>query len=293
MPQGLPMPPGVGGMTMVGSPPPVVQNGAASPIAPSAPSADANAPSMPNAAPMAQTAAAEQPEDLHEVVVAKGAPQLAGIDAMYDSNPLSRAFLEKKGFKKSQEVKFDNKTGRTTIITKYPSGKVTTQISANTASGADSGFPLTNKMISKHQNIISSIDNAIPRIEKILDEGKGFQPYPRTFGMGLVPGFMSQSSKYDAQVKSALDSLMGAYGLPSTDKGLETVHAQIQIGHGETIPAYKRRLKELVQDLKRRKAYSENEVKRSNKIQPIDTTASGAGAGSEEPTFSSDEWEQT
>lgn len=293
MPKGLPMPPGVGGMTMVGSPPPVQPSAAPmnAPSAPNAPSTSAIAPS----APAAQSQAPEQPEAMNEIVVAKGAPQLAGIDAMYDSNPLSRAFLEKKGFKKSQEVKFDNKTGRTTIITKYPSGKVTTQITSNTASGADSGFPLTNKMISKHQNIISSIDNALPTIQKILKEDKGWEPYPRNSGLlpglGYVPGWQGASTKYEALVSSALDSLIGAYGLPSTNEGIDTVKKQLLIGHGETDSAYKKRLTGLIEDLKRRKSYSENEVKRSNKIQPTDTSASGVNA--DEPTYSSDEWEQT
>lgn len=286
MPQGLPMPPAVGGMTMVGSPPPAPAL-QASPVpqsAPIAPTAEAIAPNAQNA-PADQAAAPVQPMD--EIVIAKGAPQLAGIDAMYDSNPLSRAFLEKKGFKKTQEIKFDNKTGRTTILTKYPSGKVTTQMSNNIASGGDSGFPLTNRMIYKHQNIISSIDNAMPTIQKILKEDKGWEPYPRNSGllpgMGYVPGWQSQSTKYEALVSSALDSLIGAYGLPSTNEGIDTVKKQLLIGHGETDANYKKRLTGLIEDLKRRKAYSEGEVKRSNKIQPIDT---GSAAGSSNEDFS-------
>lgn len=241
-----------------------------------------------------------QAEPLNEVVITKGAPQLAGIDAMYDSNPLSRQFLEKKGFKKTQEVKFDNKTGRTSIVTKYPSGKVTIQHGEGAPPSAE-GVPLTNKMVSKHQNIISSIDNALPIIKKILEEGTDentganktiWEPYPRSSGyipgLGWVPGWQSQSTKYEALVNSALDSLIGAYGLPMTNEGIETVKKQLLIGHGETDKAYKKRLKELVKDLERRKSYSAVEVKKSNKISPVDTS----NTGTTEATFSSNDWEE-
>ena len=264
---------------------------ASAPAAPNAPDQGAIAPTAP--APQQQP---PQEDNLHEIVVAKGAPQLAGIDAMYDSNPLSRAFLEKKGYKKVQEVKFDNKTGRTTIITKYPSGKVTVQGTASTASEGE-GVPLTNKMVSKHQGIISAVDNASPIIQQILDldDKKSWEPYPRNSGyqpgLGWVPGYQSKSTNYEALVSSALDSLIGAYGLPSTNEAVETVKKQLLIGHGETDKAYKKRLKNLLEDLNRRKNYSASEIKRTNKISPIDSSA--GGATSDDGTYSSDQWEVT
>lgn len=221
----------------------------------------------------------------NEIVVTKGSPHLAGIDKLYEDNPLSRQFLEKKGYKKKQDIKFDNKTGKTSIITQYPSGKVTVQSSGGNA-GSDEAS-LTTKMISKHQNIISSIDTALPLINEILDKGKGTQPYPRSPGMGYVPGWSSASTKYEATVKSALDSLLGAYGLPMTNEGINTVKDQLLIGHGETVSNYKRRLKDLVADLNRRKLYSETAVKRSNKINPV------SGMGNNENSYSSNEWNVT
>lgn len=277
MPSGMPMPPRVGGMTMVGSPP-LMPNGTGAPNAPMAPSPEGIAPNAP-------VAPATQPEPLNEVVITKGSPHLAGVDAMYESNPLSRSFLEKKGYKKSQKIEFDKKTGKTTIITKYPSGKVTVQASPG-AGASENGIPLTSKMVSKHQNIISSIDNAEPVIKKIIDE-KGFQPYPRSLGMGLVPGWMGQSSTYESLVKGALDSLIGAYGLPMTNEGINTVKDQLLIGHGETAAHYRHRLRDLLTDLQRRKSYSENEVKKSNKISPVNATDSK----SDEDSYSSNDWE--
>lgn len=278
MPKGLPVPPVAPGMSMVGAspvmPPAAMQNGAPN-GAPAPNQAAPQQPSLPQAA----------PEVPNEVVITKGAPQLSGVDAMWDSSPLSRAFLEKKGYKKTQEVKFDSKTGKTTVITKNPSGKITVT-TTRSAPPPEEGAPLTNKMISKHQNIIASIDTAMPTIKKILNE-KGFQPYPRGFGMGLIPGFMSQETKYDALVKSALDSLIGAYGLPMTNEGISTVKSQLQIGHGETTSAYRKRLRELVKDLEHRKAYSSGEVKKSNKVSP----AGNEESSSNEDSYSSNDWE--
>lgn len=293
VPKGIPIAPPIPGMTMAGSAPlgtqrvaAPVQTGAPVSIAPNAPMNQANAPTAPNV-PAAAAVSEAAPQPLQEVVVAKGAPQLAGVDQMYDSNPVSRAFLEKKGYKKTQEVKFDNKTGRTTIITKYPSGKVTVQASPG-APASPEGIPLTNRMITQHQQMISAIDNAKPVIQEIIDQ-KGFNPYPRW--TGLVPGSMGQSATYDTLVKSALDTLIKAYGLPSTNEGIATVKDQLLIHHGETADHYRARLKNLVKDLDRRKAYSEGQVKKSNSIQPVDTSASGVNPDNDSGTYSSDDWE--
>lgn len=231
-------------------------------------------PNMANAAPAPATAPMEMP---NEVIVSKGSPHLSGIDMMYESNPLSRAFLEKKGYKKSQQIKFDNKTGRTTIITKWPSGKVTTQSSGGTPVSDEA--PLTTANITKQQGIISSIDNTLPVIDEILKLDKSkkgnfeYEPYPRSSGvipgLGWIPGYQSKSANYEAMVSSALDTLLGAYGLPKTNEGIETVKKQLLIGHGETDTAYKKRLQNLIEDLKRRRAYSQNLIKKSNKIQPV------------------------
>ena len=78
-------------------------------------------------------------------------------------------------------------------------------------------------------------------------------------------------------VNSVVDSLIGAYGLNKSDKSTQMVHDQVLIGHNETDAAYKRRLRELVKDLERRRDYSQKEVKRSNKISPISSSS-----GSEE-----------
>lgn len=215
-------------------------------------------------------------------VITQGEPRLAAIDALYDRNPLSRALLEKKGFKKKTEVKFDQKTGQTRILTTYPSGKVTLQLASPGGTAGD-GIPLTNKMISKHQNIISSVDVALPILDKILNL-KGFSAYPLS-SLGIPSVFGNKQAKYDSLVNQALDSLMGAFGLPLSNEGLKTVKDQLEIRHFETPGAYRKRITKLVEELKSRKAYSSEQVKKSNKIQPVGRMGNDQG-------YSSDEWEQ-
>lgn len=253
--------------------------------APTAPSGGSNAPNAPVAPVIATNAlpasAASAPAASDATVITEGAPNLAGVDALYDSSPLSRAFLEKKGFKKTQEVKFDNKTGRTTVLTKYPSGKVTMQSSGGVGGNTDEGFPLTNKMISKHQGIISSVDVAVPVLKQLADMGS----YPR---QSWVKG--DQYAQYQGLVSQAVDSVLGSFGLPMTNEGLQTIKDQIEIKTFETPSHYKKRITKLIDDLRSRQKYSAGEVKKSNKIQPIDTSASGNNADSDN-TYSSNDWE--
>ncbi len=214
------------------------------------------------------TAPQEQP---NEIVVSRGSPHLAGVDEMFENNPLSRAFLEKKGYKKQQEIKFDNKTGRTTIMTKYPSGKVTLQTLGGEAAGRGEGIPLTSKMASKHQNIIASVDVALPVLKDLAKMGS----YPR---QSLYRG--GQYADYEGKVSAAIDSVMGAFGLPMTNEGLKTIRDQVEIKTFETPSHYKARMEKLISDLEKRKNYSATEIKRSNKITPIgssEDTNSGDG----------------
>lgn len=215
-------------------------------------------------------------QELQETVITPGSRHLYGIDQMYDSNPLSRVFLEKKGYKKSQQVKFDNKTGKTSIITTYPSGKVTVQTTSSTS--GEEGIPLTNKLISRNQGVIAGVDNAIPVIQDIINLSdtnnidqknksikdksilSGGSPYP-VWSISSESG--ERQAKYDGLVNQALDSLMSAFGMPQTNEGLNSVKKQLQIRWNESDKAYVRRLKELIKDLEKRKEYASTQVKKS------------------------------
>lgn len=252
---------------------------------------------------LSQPSAATAPEnEMHEITVSKGEPHLAGIDQMWDSSPLSREFLKKKGYEKKEEVKFDNKTGKTSIITRYPSGRVTVQSVGGISS--DNGIPLTKSMITKHQNVIAGVDMVIPKLYKILELGGGekldakgmpagknadvFQPYPRSSGympgMGYIPGWMSDAANYESLVTSVAEPLVNALGYPKTNEGIEKAVQQVVTSHGERNYRYIKRIRDLIKELEERKKYSENEVKRSNKINPI------AGM-SNEPEYSSNDYE--
>lgn len=251
-----------GGMTPMGAPP----MGMPSPASGGNPMMGGGMPPMPSGemqgAPPPQAAPSPSSNMPEEVVVSKGSPHLAAIDSMYDNNPLSRAFLNKKGYKKDQSIKFDNKTGRTTIITKYPSGKVTVQSSGGNQ-GSDEGSPLTNKMVSKHQNIISSVDTAIP----VLEELEKMKTYPR---QSMYKG--AEYAEYEGLVSQAVDSLLGSFGLPMTNEGLKTVRDQIEIKTFEGKEEYRKRLKKLMSDLRSRQQYSEKQIKKSSKIRPTDSS---------------------
>ena len=244
----------------------------------------ASQPGAQQAAPAAETAPEANPAAANPLqILTQGEPRLASIDALYDQNPLSRALLEKKGFKKSQKIEFDKKTGQTRIMTTYPSGKVTLQMVGNAAAGQD-GIPLTNAGVTRHQKIISSVDSALPIIDKILDL-KGFSAYPLS-SLGIPSVFGNKQAKYNGLVSGGLDSVFGAFGLPATNEGLKTAREQLEIRHWETPAAYRKRLRELKEDLLSRKSYSEKEVKRTNKIAPI------GRSGSDEQSYSSNDWEQ-
>lgn len=230
---------------------PTMGNQAAS----SVPTETSTAPSI---APMTQPA--DTSNQSNETVVSKGEPHLSAIDQMWDNNPLSREFLKKKGYEKKQDIKFNSKTGQTTIITKYPSGKITQTTSGFGGNGTGEA-PLTSKMVTKHQNIVSSIDVAIPVLQELADMGS----YPRTPYRG------GQYADYEGKISQAIDSTLGAFGLPMTNEGLKTIRDQVEIKEFETPKHYKKRIEKLISDLRTRQKYSAGEVKKTLKNPPIDS----------------------
>lgn len=241
-------------------------------------SADMGMPQQAPAQSPANEPEAERPNPLQ--VITQGEPRLASIDALYDRNPLSRQFLEKKGFTKKTEVKFDPKTGQTRILTTYPSGKVTLQLVGSAAKGEE-GIPLTNAVITQHQKTISAIDNAIPTLEEI----KKASNYPIT-NLGAfrsVEGSRDYAD-YQALVGESLDKLISAFNLPRVKESIETVKHMVERRSGESDRDYKNRIDRLIKKLEKQKNYSASEVKRSNKIQPV-------GRSDSSQPYSSDEWE--
>ena len=197
-----------------------------------------------------------KPDNSNEKIVSPGSQQLASIDEWYENNPISRSLLEKKGFKKVQQIKID-KSGKATLVTKYPSGKVTIS-SMDPNSKDENGIPLTNKMISQHQNVVASVDVAVPVLDKIINMENS--DYSR-FG-----GWTNKGAKYAGEVSQALDSLLGAFGLPQTNEGINTIREQLEIGHNEGAEEYRKRIKKLKEDILSRQKYSAGLVKKAIKI---------------------------
>ena len=205
-------------------------------------------------APISNTPSVKQNanENVQEKIINPGSQNLSQIDDLYSNNPMARSALEKMGFKKTQQIKID-KAGNPTIVTRYPSGKITVQSSI----ASDEGVPLTTKMISQHQNVVSSVDVAVPVLDKIIalknDE------YSR------AGGWTTKGAKYQGLVKQALDSVLGAFGLPQTNEGIKSILDQLEIGHGESREAYRKRMIELKKDIIKRQKYSAGLVKKSIK----------------------------
>jgi hypothetical protein len=222
-----------------------------------------------------------QPQ-FNEIVLKKGLPHLAGIDQMWDAKPEYRKYLEARGYKKTEQVKVDNKTGKTTILTTYPSGTITMQTMSKPAS--EDGVPLTNAMVTKHQQVSAAVDNLIPILEKLKNLPEHSNVY---LGNWQATG---TQKKYERLVSAAKENILRAFSLNPTDSGLQTALDQLTIGGAEDEKDYREAMLDLINDMLERKAYSDKQLKKSNKISPVDTSANGSSASD---GYSSNEWEPT
>lgn len=218
----------------------------------------------------AETAAQQQQPQ--EQVLEQGSPHLAGVDALYDKEPRSRPYLESKGYKKEVKRERDKKSGAEMIYTKYPSGKITVKKIMPDQAGGDAAIPLTNKMVSTHQRVISSVDNALPLLERLKN-------MPNHSNIYTGNAFATHDQKkYQRLVNAVKENLIGAFALNPTEAGLQTAVDQLTIGGWESDKDYKEALQDLIDDLKGKKSYSATEVRRSNKISPIDTSVGGGSS---------------
>lgn len=264
MPQGLPIQPQVPGMTMA-------------------------APGMvsPPMGALSQTGAPASSTSPEEVVTKKGLPHLAGIDQMYDSNPLSRAFLEKRGYKKTQETKLDNKTGKITTITTYPSGKVTSSsVIPDQSSNTSDGIPLTNKVLNSAVSQVRGIDAVMPYIDKLIAMGEKDELPISHSGWWNPLSFTDAQASYHGLLSEALDKYMNATGLNITDKSLDTVREILQRRGGESTKHYIQRLKDAKLGKIKDRKMNVSMIQKGLKKNPNFMTDS-----SDNKSYSSNEWE--
>ena len=206
------------------------------------------------------------------VVASPGNTGMYGVDQLYDQNPLSRALLEKQGFKKTQSIQRDPSTGATNVITTFPSGKVTIQESPKVESEFS---PPTRSVITQNQNILRGVDNVLPVIEEIKK-----MPIP-----GSITGkFMSPNDKanYDSATGGIIESMLSIYNLPSTDKAVAKIEKMIMIQPFESEKNYLKRLDKLEEELKSRQKVSVNQLSKGNRLIGSEEKASQAESQSQE-----------
>jgi hypothetical protein len=202
----------------------------------------------------------------------QGNPVFYGIDKLYELNPLARSALEKRGFKFEQKRESDKKSGIEKIYTQWPSGRVTIKtILPQLSQGEKAPVKLTNAILTQNQRVITSVDNALPELEKLKE-------LPRFDRWSLFHG--DEANDYQGFVEGIKDNLLGAFGLTSTEKGLETAKNMVLIGKNESKAGYLKRIDKLIERLKEKQAYSKKLLE--NAI-PIESNE----------TYSSNDWEVT
>jgi hypothetical protein len=109
-----------------------------------------------------------------------------------------------------------------------------------------SGMDATQGTLTQTQGMVESINNTLPQIEELIKFDEPFQ---------LGAGYHSPNiqADYDARVAGITDALVGALNLPKTNESLATVEKMVRRNSFETQSAYKKRLSNLVDDLKKRR----------------------------------------
>lgn len=176
-------------------------------------------------------------------IINQGNPELYSIDQLYDSNPLARMGLKKRGYEKKQETKYDPKTGVSSVITTYPSGKVT----VNHSVPANSGFEaITAANRTKAIDTIMGVTNVLPTIDNLISIAEKGNVPGQLIGRWFQP---DKQATYDSLANMSGDTLAKALGFPATDKGMEAALASIRRAAGESDKHYADRLKDYKKEM--------------------------------------------
>jgi hypothetical protein len=182
---------------------------------------------------------ANKPDEANETILQPGNPNLAHINEMWDKYPQFRKDLEARGFKKTQETKFDSKNGITRITTTMPNGEIRQRVFGNTTEKG--GVPLTNPVKTYHEMIVGSAPQAKTMIDEIIKAPSPVLP-PTFLGKLYRPGARAE---HTALVSATGETLAKALGFPNTDKGVELALNLVERGDNETDSAYRNRLEKL------------------------------------------------
>lgn len=194
-------------------------------------------------------------------VVNEGNANLSSFDELYDSSPYAKKMLEAKGYKKTQQTKYDPKTGVSTVITTYPSGKVT----VSNAGGEPGGIaiPLTNAMKTQQQNIITNVPKVNRMIDSLVSKRSPMRFSPDRAGAAV----------HNALVKEAAETYAKAKGWPNTNESIKAAAEILDRGNFESDVDYRKRLKELKKELDRNTVEAQSTLYPNRK-----TAASDVGA---------------
>lgn len=109
----------------------------------------------------------------------------------------------------------------------------------------------TKAFLTQNQGVLQAIDNVLPKIDSLIKEDVPFQA---PIGSKLFSP--AKQARYEATVSGITDTLVGALNLPKTNESLHLVGQMVRKQTNEGDKAYRKRLKELQEDLQKRKQSS-------------------------------------
>lgn len=173
----------------------------------------------------------------NSIVLNPGNQNMGYIDQMYDANPIYRKGLEARGYKKKTSVHPNQSTGETSVITEWPSGKITSVTIPTSSAGSMSMTPATK---TAQQSIIVNAPKVNRLIDKIIEK-----PSPTE-----IFGWRGPAKKeHNALVTEAAETLVKARSWPNTKGSIDKAESILQRGTFETDSYYHERLKQLKKEM--------------------------------------------
>jgi len=169
-------------------------------------------------------------------VISEGSPSMYGLDKLYESNPMVRPFMEKKGHKKKEDIQYDKESGTTRITTTWPSGLT----SVRTVGGKATDYsPLTSTGKKDMQSIIGTTASVVKSLDGLINS----KEIP-----GALNRFGDTRSNYDSKVIPIIEQLSTIYKLAKIERTYEDITKMVKRGFNESNDNYKKRLKEVKED---------------------------------------------
>lgn len=191
----------------------------------------------------------------NEQILSPGNPALTHLNDIWEKFPQHRKAFEKRGIKKTETVKFDPKTGTSSVITTFPNGEVRVRSSIPN----DDMSPATIKSKSDAQKTLSAITNARPIIEDIIKSTLKGEIPGQLIGKYFTP---DTQAEYESDVIQSSDTLAGALGYPATDTGLHQAQQTVLRKQIESDKGYEKRLRKLLKDMDQREKTAKNTLRK-------------------------------